>query len=169
MQKDGKPHARMRKWKHACFALDIENKKARFFEGGYIRVDDIVPWDGIDTLLENKPVNLNGMVLGTQQQNNDRQMFNSYTSVNIFSRFLIDKEMSEITSCKDDSNGDYLAWNETKWTLSGASAFAKNISSDIVCQPRNGTSILFPAEETWPTAEETCRKMKGKLPCITIT
>ena len=143
----------------------MKHKKAHFFEGGYNRVDDLASWslDGVDTLLENKPVNLNGMLLGTQTQNNDRQMFNSYTSVNIFSRFLSDKEMSDITSCKDDSNGDYLAWNETKWTLSGRSAFAKNISSDIVCQPRNGTTILFPAEETWTTAEETCRKMKGKL------
>ena len=71
-------------------------------------MDDLASWDldGVDMLLENKPVNLNGMVLGTQQQNNDRQLFISYTSVNIFSRFLSDKEMSDITTCKDDSNGD---------------------------------------------------------------
>ena len=68
--------------------------------------------------------------------------FNSYTSVNIFSRFLSDEEMEAITSCKDDPNGDYLAWNNTKWLLTGEQPFAKNLSSDIVCQPRNGTTLF---------------------------
>ena len=163
MQEDSKLHARIRKWKHACFALDIKAKKVRFIEGGNIHVDDLFTWSSMETLLENKPVNLNGMLLGTHQENNERQMFISYTSVNIFSRFLSDNEMSDITSCKDDSNGDYLAWNETKWTLSGEGAFTKNISSDIVCEPRNGTIMLFPAKVTGLTAEETCRKLKGTM------
>ena len=156
------PHGKIRKWKHACFALDIKKKKARFFEGGHIRLDNILGWGPFGDLLKNKPINLNGMLLGTQQKNQDRQMFSSYTSINIFSRFLSDDEMTAITSCKVDTAGDYLAWNETKWRLSGDKAFENKISADIVCQPRNGTSLFFPVQVTWIEAEHTCRKLKGR-------
>merc|ERR1711892_947786 len=87
---DEQPHGRIRKWKHACFAIDIANKKVRFFEGGSIRIDDLNSWGPFEALLKNKPVDLNGMFLGTQQKKSDKQMFASYTSVNIFSRFLSD-------------------------------------------------------------------------------
>ena len=130
----------------ACLALDVENKNLRFYEGGHLRIKEMKAWNMMDILKETKPLNLTGMLLGSQLQFRDRQMHASYTSVNIFSRFLSDKEMSDITGCKEDPNGDYLAWNETKWKLSGESAFAKNISSDIVCKPRNGTTIFFPSK-----------------------
>ena len=71
--------------------------------------------------------------------------------------------MTEITACKNDPSGDYLSWNSSKWILSGDSAFAKTISSDIVCQPRNGTALLFPSLVASLVADETCRKLKGTL------
>ena len=86
----------------------------RSFEGGYLRRDALRVWDVWDALLENKPMNLNGMLLGTHQENKERQLHVSYTSINIFSHFLSDQEMSDITGCQADPNGDYLAWNETK-------------------------------------------------------
>ena len=79
----------------------------------------MMQWNLMDILKEKKPVNLNGMLLGSQVQFRERQMHASYTSVKNFSRFLSDKEMSDITGCRDDPHGDYLAWNKTKWKLSG--------------------------------------------------
>ena len=157
------PHGKIRKWKHTCLAFDVNQEKIRFYEGGHLRIDVLDSWNGFDVMLEKKPENLNGMLLGTHQTNMKFQMFNAYTSINIFSRFLSDNELKDITSCQTDPTGDYLAWNETKWTLSGDKAVSRKVSSDVVCEPRNGTTLFFPAEVPWPTAEETCRKLKGQM------
>ena len=157
------PVPRVRHWKHCCFALDIDNQKAQAYEGGFLRLNGIKSWDVTEKVLENKPSSLNGMLLGTELSEKGRQKFTTYTSVNIFTRFLSSEEMANITGCREDMEGDYLSWNSSKWILSGGAAVSKTISSDTVCQPRNGTTLLFLTRVTGMVADETCKKLKGTL------
>ena len=99
------PVPRVRHWKHCCFALDIDNQKAQAYEGGFLRLNGIKSWDVTEKVLENKPSSLNGMLLGTELHEKGRQKFTTYTSVNIFSRFLSSEEMANITSCTEDMEG----------------------------------------------------------------
>lgn len=157
------PGGGIREWNHICLALDARNNKTKLYEGGHLRFSDMYDWDSYVSFLDNKPLSLNGMLLGTHQTKQDRQVMAQYTSVNIFGRFLEDDEMKAITGCQTDMEGDYLAWSKTEWNVSGPLVDIDLIPFEEVCAPRKAKYILFPAKVSWPIAHETCGKFGGQL------
>ena len=158
-----KPPGRLRNWIHTCIGIDVGNQKIRYYEGGYLRSDKSKNgWDDFDEFFEDKPNNLTGMLLGAQSVKKD-QWFTSYTSVNIFKRFLSDKEMQDITGCRLDLQGDYLAWDTSEWEMVGTNLRTTLLPFDEVCEPRSGISILFTQPMTFELADQTCKKFRGEL------
>ena len=120
-------------WIHACVAVDSSTNQLKIVANGKQIEDKSFPApEG-----EQPPTDLTGkLFLFKAFVGFWYQTRNKISNLNIFSRLLTLPEMVSRTSGDNcgKANGDYLAWEDTRWDLKGAARLGEEVEEKDLCR-----------------------------------
>ena len=163
-----RPHA----WSHACTAVDGETGQVTVVINGVTTHDTKFRGEGL--VLSDEPLTFEGkLFLGlyqyqsSQSSNNVQQSEASSSNVNIFSSLLNPLEMLKRTTTLPCTPGDFLAWTQATWVLSGN---VETLETSDACGISYNTQLyLLPNKfYNWFDCIHMCPKLQrnGRVPMI---
>ena len=114
-------------------------------------------------------------------------MYGSVTDAQVFSRELSDKEMVDMTTCKQDTyknqfslctniafllcrnflNGDVIRWDREQWQLKSpfqtSEEVVLDLEKDICDSTENGGLFLVPQKFSFTESVHICKTLAGKM------
>jgi hypothetical protein len=129
-------------------------------------VDSVVITDRVYPELkeqaDRRPTNLTGMYFGHFTTHS----IHKFTNLQVYSSLLSTERMVELTSAGSDqceqSRGDYLAWEDMKWSLTGG-AELETVFRDEPCAPARSLQLYPPVTPLLGDAVHHCKKVGGRI------
>ena len=155
-------------WSHSCISMNTETGRIRFVVNGYLVEDK--DFDAVRENASNRPIDLKDrLILGIYKAAVDWGEYNiKVTSLNIFSKSLSIEEMQEISTAGSDmcgKSGDYLAWEDMEWELSGPVTI-ESIKVSRLCEKPSIISPYVSVEQTAQSCMNHCKKLNGRSPPV---
>ena len=153
-------------WTHSCMALSTESGLVRWVVNGQA-VED-VKRDVLKEAASDKPRDLNGKILigATYTPTGWKSLSHKTSSVNIFASALSLGAMEEITTSENCVHqGDYLSWDESKWTFHGEASLEKEDKSDF-CRGKSKFGFYSAPFPSLYLCMQHCEKLKSRSPSV---
>ena len=119
------------RWIHGCFSIDLATETLTAVSDGIFIFNGV-----IKGLAHGRPSSLSGrVVLGKRYTDGLwKQDTTMYTNLQVFGRKLSIEEMMSITGTEDCvEEGDYLAWSQMVWHISGPATVWTTVTKEALC------------------------------------
>ena len=151
-------------WLRCCLAVQTDSGLLQWVVDGHVIEDGI--FEGIKDSA-GKETNLTGRILlgRTKWPSSGWAEFsNKVAALNIFSSAFSVKEMLEMTMGECGKDGDYFAWGNMTWTLTGSAELEVWQKEDICSEP--AIHIFNTKFPSWDSCVQHCQKINSRIPSV---
>ena len=151
-------------WTRACLALDSQSGLVRVVVDGTTLVDG--DYQELREQADTRPTTLTGMYFGYFYSD---YSISQFSNLQVFSSVLPVARMSQLTSPGSGecgAPGDYTAWQDTVWSLTGE-ADTQKVFWDEPCNQPSAMHVYMRAAEFLSQAKTHCSKLGGRMPPVT--
>ena len=99
-----------------------------------------------------------------------QQFYGSVTNINIYHGGDDDQlpAMSR-NPCELPSGGDFLAWDNMAWNLTGKDIKEYDESQETICYEKSTYNVPLPIKMTWPETKQSCNNLGNGLITSSLT
>ena len=156
------------RWIRSCVAINKEAGLIQWVVNGEL-VLEVKSEEFIS--LELIPKNLTGkLILGANSYKDSTEWYaesNKVTNINIFSFFISQEKMEEMTRGQGDcvEDGDYLAWRDMEWILHGHAAL-ETVKMAETCEGDPWANLYFASFLEMKSCMPRCQKLGSRVPPV---
>jgi hypothetical protein len=152
-------------WARPCVALDFATGMLRVVVDSLVLTDQVYP--ALKEQAGGRPSGLTGMYFGYYGRD---LSIHKFTDLQVYSSLLSTERMVELTRAGSDqcgqSRGDYLAWEDMQWTLTGGAAW-ETVFQDEPCAPVSELQLYPRVTDLLVDAVHHCGKVSGRIQPVT--
>ncbi|ROT60958.1 putative neuronal pentraxin-2 [Penaeus vannamei] len=152
----------LRHWSHFCFTYAHGSASWRIFLDGERQAEGSLP-------KEPGPLEPNGAYVIGQEQDSfgggfqrDQSFSGEITELNFWERVLDDRTIARVAACRDDQEGDILAWSDQRWNITGEVRLTTRRREDI-CDRSTRELVVIPDRYSLKSSLHMCAVLGGML------